>query len=167
MKYTRICILTPSQLSTKNNLLSCRMTLKRSYESGTPKPIPKKFRKKLLPFEVEGSSKDVLLFSFHRRDRFFRNIGFAGIFLCVVFLNSADVMFKCLRPVELESLDTEYPWYYWWRKVDFASQHVRLRVSCFVAMFGRYIDNGIGNDPQAVFAWILITIHVHDHSIFF
>lgn len=106
------------------------------------KTIPKRFQKQLLPFETGTSAaSDVLLFSFHQRERLCFLITLGGIFFFCVLLNSSELIYITLNRVKPTSSNTNgYPWYYWWKYINFNSNFVKYGASGFVFIFGKY-DN--------------------------
>lgn len=121
-----------------NPSFSIRMIMKRCYASESSKSsIPKKFRKPLLPFETESSSKDVLLFTYHGKERLYKAIGFVGIFLCCACMNSAELIYRFLSQIKNTPVEKEIPWYQWWKSINYESKYLRIGASGLLVLFGK------------------------------
>lgn len=102
--------------------------------------IPNKFKRKLLPFEAEAEiNKDILIFSYHGKERFYKFFTFGGVFLFFTIMNSADLIYRFLRRATEPVCDEkDIPWYFWWRKIDMGTDGFRRTAAGLFVLFGKY-----------------------------
>lgn len=113
------------------------ITLRRYATDSSRRPIPKRFKRAPLPFEINASANtDVLLYSYHQKERLCLLITLGGIFLFCVLLNSAELIYMTLGSMkETPTEEKKYPWYYWWRNINFNSSVIRYGTSGFIFCF--------------------------------
>ncbi|KAL4238925.1 hypothetical protein ACF0H5_003632 [Mactra antiquata] len=107
--------------------------------SSSQSKIPKKFRKPLLPFEVEANlNKETVVFTYYGKEWFYKYFSIGGIFLFLTLLNSSELIYRYLRIAKIhgEKQTKDVPWYFWWKNVNFGSDSVRLTASVSLAIFG-------------------------------
>ncbi|XP_045187148.1 transmembrane protein 223-like [Mercenaria mercenaria] len=126
-------------LQTTRHLITTPLSLpvKRSFTTETSRrTIPKKFKKPLLPFEIETNAvNDILLFTYHKKERLVKLISFGGLFLCCVLLNSSELTYRFIGHFKTAPSDEVYPWYYWWKSINFDSNIIKIGAAGFIGCF--------------------------------
>lgn len=119
--------------------------LQNCYSTGK-KVIPKKFRKPLLPFEIQtNATTDILLYIYHGKERLFTMIPIAGIFLFCVLMNSAELIYTYPAAKQVQRTEEKQPWYYWWKHINISANTVKIGVCGLVVVCGKYLDAHYGH----------------------